>query len=579
MMKVLNNKQYMQFSRFASYLQKLESVSSRNLMTNLLAELIKKLAPEETFFATHLLLGSLEAPYKKIDFNIAERIVLKILAFSFKKDHQTIQALYKKTGDLGDVAYTLSSQDITSTISISNTYKHLKNIALIQGEGSVEKKILLFVKLLNSLDALSKKYVIRIVLGRLRLGFSDMTILDAISVAEVGNKSLRSEIERAYNLSCDIGLITETYKKQGLSGLRAIKITPGIPIRMAGAERLESPEEIFKKLGRCAIEPKYDGFRIQVHKIDKIVMSFSRNLENTSQMFPDIIKTAEALPFKNIIFEGEAVGFDPKKAAFLPFQETIQRKRKHNIEKVAQLIPLKVFVYDILFIENQEVWQKPFHERRKILQEVFKKTSSPVFSLCEQTTANNALQIQQEFNRFINLGLEGLVAKKLNSPYRAGKRSFAWVKFKKSMAQKTVDTFDCVIMGYYAGRGKRTKLGIGAFLVGIYDPDAEEFLSVAKIGTGLSDEEWITLYRTLKKLRLPSRPQNYKVTKELAPNAYVQPKLVVEIGADEITKSPVHKAGFALRFPRFIRLRPDKRPEQATTTKELKHMYLVQTQL
>lgn len=567
----------MQFSQFAVYLQKLESTSSRNLMTDILAGLFKALDPKETFAATHLLLGSLEAPYKKLDFNIADRLVLKILAFSFKKTIQEIQTLYKKAGDLGDVAYALSSKNINSSISILQAYQRLKDIALTQGEGSVERKILLFVKLLNDLNASSRKYVIRMVLGRLRLGFSDMTILDAISVAEAGNKSLRNDIERAYNLSCDIGLITEIYKKEGIKGLKSIKVKPGIPIRMAGAERLESPAKIFEKLGPCAIEPKYDGFRIQVHKINENVISFSRNLENTSAMFPDVIRAAKSLTFNKIVFEGEAVGFNPETNTFLPFQVTIQRKRKYNIESVAKAVPLKVFIYDLLFLEDKEVWPEPFWKRREMLKKIFKTAGDSMFKLCEQVIANSASQIQQQFNKFINLGLEGLMAKKLNSPYRAGKRSFSWVKFKKSMEQKSVDTFDCVIMGYYAGKGKRAGFGIGAFLVGIYDPDTEKFYSVAKIGTGLTDEEWASLRQTLTKLRVPIRPKNYEVTKELVPDIYVQPKLVVEIGADEITRSPVHKAGLALRFPRFVRFRQDKQPEQTTTVKELKHMYLIQT--
>lgn len=567
----------MRFSVFSKYLQKLEATPSRNLMTNILADLLKKLSVDETFCAIHLLLGQLQAPYKKLDFNIAERLVLKILAFFFQRNQKEIQSLYKKTGDLGDVAFSLSPQNISSSISISKVYTQLKNIALTQGEGSIERKTFLLANLLKNLDALSRKYVIRMILSKLRLGFSDMTILDAISVAETGNKSLRDNIERAYNLSCDIGLIGEIYKKDGLKGLGAIKVTPGIPIRMAGAERLESPTKIFEKLGRCAIEPKYDGFRIQVHKINEEVFSFSRNLENTSSMFPDIIESAKKLSFKKIIFEGEAIGFNPKTNAFLPFQETIQRKRKYNIESIAKAIPLKVFVYDLLFLEDQEIWQEPFWKRRERLEKIFQNQNSSMFKLCEQIIVNSASEIQQQFTKYLKLNLEGIMAKKLNSPYRPGKRSFNWVKYKKGMEQKTVDTFDCLIMGYYVGKGKRAQFGIGAFLVGIYDPKKEGFYSVAKIGTGLSDKGWIDLHHKLAKLRTSNKPKNYEVTKELKPDFYVQPKLIVEIGADEITESPVHKAGFALRFPRFIRFRPDKKPEQTTTIKELKQMYSLQT--
>lgn len=567
----------MQFSKFAKFLQKLDATRSRNSMTEILADLFKKLAPPESECAAHLLLGELAAPYKKIDFKIGDKLLLKTIAFSFKTDLNQVKNMYKKLGDIGTLAENLSKdKSINVPISIENVYKELKNIALEEGSGSIEKKILLFSKLLDKLDSLSIKYVTRIPLGKLRLGFSAMTILDSLSYMETSDKSLRKDIEKGYNLLADIGLICKTFKTKGIKGMQSIKIMPGVPIRMAGAERLESPEKIFEKLKSCAIEPKYDGFRIQAHKYGDAISLFSRNLDNTSSMFPDIVKTIKDLSFKNIVFEGEAIAYNPQNNRFLPFQETIQRKRKYDIEKLIKSVPLKVFVYDILYFENEEVWNKPYKERRLILEKAFKNIKSKNIELTPQNIAKNSQDIANDFHKYILQGLEGIIAKKIDAPYQAGKRSFNWVKFKKTMEKKIADTFDCLIMGYYYGKGKRSKFGIGAFLVGVYEPKDAKFYTVTKIGTGVTDKEWLTLKKDLEKIKTKFQPKNYEITKNLIPDIYVEPQLIVEIGADEITKSPTHKAGLALRFPRLLKTRYDKSPDQATTIKELEKMYKMQ---
>lgn len=576
----------MKIKEFSKYLEKLEKITSRNKMTEILSELYKILTPEEALYGSYLLLGELGPPYRKIDFNIAEKMLIKIIAFAFEKTELETKNIYKKTGDLGETGFILAEKLKLKgeNLELLKVYFELKKIAEVSGEGSVEKKITLFSSLLKKLDPLSLKYILRIPISRLRLGFQEATIIDALSFMEKGDKSLKKDIETAFNLSCDIGLIAKIFKEKGALGIKKIKITPGIPIRMSAAERLESEKKIIEKLGKCFIEPKYDGFRVQIHKFREnkksVIKIFSRNLEDVTEMFPDVKKNVEVLPFESIIFEGEAIGYDKKTGKFLPFQETIQRKRKYGIEKKAKEIPLKVYVFDLLYLEGREIWKMEYKKRRSIMEKIFSKDKKEDIVLTESVLVDSPDEIHNLFMKYIKLQLEGVLAKKIDAIYEAGKRSFHWVKFKKATEGKLMDTFDLVIMGYYYGRGKRSSFGIGAFLAGTYDKQNNKFLTVAKIGTGLTDEEWKNLKLELDKIKTKKIPKNYKISKELLPDVFVEPRIVVEIGADEITKSPVHtsfieKLGYplGLRFPRVVRFRTDKAPYQATTLEELYNIY------
>lgn len=583
----------MLFSVFSSYLAKLEKTASRNQMTEILAELFKRCSAREIDKVCYLSLGQLAAKYKGIEFNMAEKMMVRALTLLVNQPENEIEKIYKKTGDLGEVVFKLKVSVKNSKLDVSGVYQALYTIAQEAGEGSVERKINKMAKLLLELDPLSAKYVARIPVNKLRLGFSDMTILDALSWMKTGDKSLRPVLEQAFNVLADIGKIAKIFSLRGLKGLKSLRSEVGVPIRAALAERLPNPEKILEKMnGRCAVEPKMDGFRMQLH-LDKgrkfklkeeanlglfegrnqfFVRIFSRNLENMTYMFPDIVEAAQKLAVKKVILDGEAIAFNPKTGKFLSFQETVQRKRKHGVGKKAKEIPLKVFVFDILYLDGKTLLAKPFKERRKLLEKVLQKSKGEEWRiiLTPQKIVTKVEDFKIFFNEVVTEGLEGLMAKKLEAVYQAGARNYNWVKFKAAMKAELADTIDCVVMGYYRGRGKRSKFGIGAFLVGILDKG--EFLSVSKIGTGLTDNQWKKMYKSLRGLKVQNKPKEYKVDKNLYPDVWCQPRLVVEIEADTITKSPIHTAGLALRFPRLKRLRDDKDPWQATSLKELKKL-------
>jgi DNA ligase-1 len=563
----------MKFTTLATYLQKLEITSSRNEITQILAELFKESSANEIDKIVYLVLGQLAPNYKGIVLNIAERMMYKILAQAYDTEEIKIKSLFKSKGDLGNIAFELA-QNNTSNLTVTDVYDKLIDIANDSGSGSQERKVSKTAKLLGDLDKLGAKYVARIPVGKLRLGFSDMTILDGLSVMKSGDKSERKEIEAAFNVTVDIGWIAKEVKEQ--SHLKVEPI-PGTPIRPSLCERLPSAEKVLEKVGKeVYVEPKYDGFRSQVHiweeKGEKKVSIFSRNMESTTSMFPDIIENVKRINVKSAIFDAEAIGYDEKKDKFLPFQETIQRKRKHGIDDAAKNFPLKLFIFDILFKDGKNLMNLPFNERRKILASTVKDGRG--LYVTRQDLVDKPGIIRDLVKKYLSEGLEGAVIKKIDAPYMAGGRGYHWVKYKKTTVKGLADTIDCLVLGVNKGKGKRSDFGAGAFLVGI--KDGKKYLSVSKIGTGLTDKQWKELDERTKKLGVKEIPASYVVDKNLYPDTWVKPSLVVEILADEITVSPIHAAKYALRFPRLIKFRDEKNPEDITTIKELIRLFEMQ---
>ena len=369
-----------------------------------------------------------------------------------------------------------------------------------------------------------------------------------------------------------------------------MRVVPGIPIRPAAAERLKDAKAIIKKIGSCVAQPKLDGFRLQVHikavGEKKEMHFFSRNLQDMSQMFPDLKKILFNLNVESLIAEGEAIAYDPETGSFLPFQETVRRKRKYKIEKMMQDFPLKLFLFDILYLNGEPLIDKTHKERRKILLNLFDKNNvdkNGDLLVIDEESIESSEELEEYFTENISLGLEGLVVKRENEPYVPGKRNFNWIKLKRQESGQLDDTLDCVILGYYVGHGKRARFGIGALLVGVYNEGRDCFQTVAKIGTGLKDDEWISQKKSCDKISVKEKPKNVECAKELFPDVWVQPNIICMIRADEITKSPLHAAGkdeenlgLALRFPRLMGYRPDKSVNEATTVVEVKNLYDLQ---
>lgn len=586
----------MTFKDLSLYLQKLEETASRNDMILLLAELFKKVPVDDFDRVMYLLQGRVVPLYVNLEFGMADKMVVKALAKAYGIDEKDVTEDFKKIGDIGELSEKLRNDDDNKgkLITVEHVYGELEKIAKTSGEGSVEKKIDTLSNLLKDADPLSCRYIARIPVGRLRLGFSDMTVLDSLSWMLKEDKSYRPIIEKSYNIRPDLGYIGKLIKDKGVEGLNSTKPAFGTPILMARAERLSSGQEIIDKIGECAVEPKFDGFRIQAHFSKKNgVKLFTRGLEEVTFMYPDVEKGInEQIKCDEAIFEGEAIAYNPTTGEYLPFQLTSQRKRKYDIEEMAKKIPLKYMVFDVLYIDGKNMIPHTYQERRNEFKNLIKEGS--VLYPAEEKKFSDGKEIENYFDKCIADGLEGILAKKLDGVYQAGARGWSWIKLKRSYQSKLDDTIDCVVMGYYYGRGKRTSFGIGAFLIGIYDASQDKFLTIAKVGTGLTDEEWKELAKRGDKLKSKTMPALYDVDKWLAPDVWIEPSIVVEIRADELTRSPVHTAGrklkpsksgssfdvdvagYALRFPRLERFRDDKSASDSTTLKEVEEIFKLQ---
>jgi len=580
------------FSELSKYFEKIEKNSSRLEITRILAELFNKLNAQEIAKVVYLLQGRVGPAYEGIDFGMAERTIIKSAMSALNIDRSYFEKEFKKSGDLGTTVesfkklYTSFEEKDMEVLAV---YDFFYRLATASGNGSQDVKTSLLSQLIRSLDPLSGRYLVRLPTGIIRLGFSDMTILDAYSWMLKGDKSLRPIIETAYHVRPDLGFIGKILKEKGVGGLKEIEPTVFTPIIMMKAERMSSAKEIIKQIGKCLVEPKFDGFRLQVHYIgsdprrgsDPVkslpkVRLFSRSLEDVTYMYPDIVEGVKReVKAEELIIEGEAIGYNPKTGEFLPFQETVQRKRKYEITEKAIEVPLKLFAFELLFLNGKNFIKEPFIERRKALEEVTLKNkdiSKQIIVVDHQEAVDKEDRLEKIFDKAIAKKLEGVIAKKIDGIYQPGARGWNWIKYKRSYSSKINDTIDCLVMGYDFGKGKRTDFGMGAFLVGVFDNKHDKFVTVAKIGTGLTDVEWKELKIKSSELRIKNKPENYLVDKMAECDVWISPKIVVEIKADEITKSPTHTAGLALRFPRLERFRDDKNPENVTTLEELQHM-------
>ena len=573
----------MKFEQFAQSLQKLEKEPSRTLMTKLLAQLFTDATALEAEIISYFSLGSLFAPYQDEQFNIASKGMIAIIASLTQKSESIVQKHFKEVGDLGLVVQDLWHEK-DQGLSVLQVYAALLEIAKISGTGSTEKKLEHVQKLLQKVDGLGAKFIVRMITKTLRLGFSDMTILDALSWMESGDKSQSKDLEAAYNVCADLGLVAKTFKEKGIQGIQSMQIHVGIPIRPAAAERLSSPKAIVEKLGHCVAQPKLDGFRVQLHlkksESKTQVHFFSRNMLDMSDMFPELKKAVADLKVSSLICDGEAIVYDEQTQTFLPFQQTVKRKRKHDIEQVSQDFPLRLYLFDILYLDGESLLHQTHAHRRKILQKLVKNSNDEALQIVDEVKITTAKELEDYFLQNIQSGLEGLVVKREDAIYQPGKRNFNWIKLKREAHGSLLDTIDVVILGYYVGRGKRAKFGIGAFLVGVYHAKKDQFETVAKVGTGMTDLEWKDLKTRCDKIKVHDQPKNVVCAKELYPDVWIQPELVCTVQSDEITWSPLHSAGktekklgMALRFPRFVTYRADKSAEDATTVVELQHLY------
>jgi len=577
----------LRYSLVADAYEKIENTTKRLEMTDYLVDLLKNTPKAVIDKVVYLTQGKLYPDFMGIEIGIAEKLAVRAVAKATGIKEKKIEEDLETTGDLGETAQKFLESKLQVTffpkpLTVERVYQILDRMAKASGSGSMDQKINLLAGLLADATPKEAKYIIRTVTGKLRLGIADMTVLDALAIAYGGGKDSRPILERAYNVSSDLGRVAKVVVEAGVEGVKDFKVSLGKPIRPMQAERLSSPKEILEKLGgKCIAEYKYDGERIQVHKNGEEVILFSRRLENITSQYPDTVELIQKniIP-KQTIIEAECVAVDLDTGEMRPFQELMHRRRKYGIEKAIKEHPVSLFVFDVLYIDGKDLTLEPYPVRHKALKSLIKESER--VQMAKYISTDDVEELEKFFEEAIENGCEGLVCKSVNedSVYQAGSRGWLWIKYKRDYKSEMTDTVDLVVIGGFHGRGKRAGT-YGALLLAAYNPDDDTFETVCKCGSGFTDEDLKKIPKMMETHKIPHR--HPRVKSKLEADVWFEPKVVLEIIGAEITLSPVHTcamdtiregSGLAIRFPRFTgNYRLDKSAEDATTIKEILEMY------
>ena len=581
----------MEFSTLAEIFQRMEKTSKRIELTDILVELLKKTPKEILPNVVYLLQGIIRPNFEGVELGIAEKLAIHAISKSSGLSIKKIEDDYREGGDLGLTASNILKLKTQTTftvekITVERVYDTLFKIAKLEGKGSQDLKIKYISSMLNDATPVEAKFVMKILLGTLRLGVAENTVMDALAIAFTGKKENKEEIENAYNVSSDLGKVSLVVATDGIEEIKKFKITLFSPIRPMLADRVKSEAEAIKKMPQLfAAEFKLDGERVQIHKQMNKIILFSRRLENITQYYPDIIENiGKSINVDEGIFEAEIVPINENTGEFLPFQELMHRRRKHKLEKAVLQYPITVNFFDVLYFDDRSCLNLEYTKRREILEKVVKEDN---FSkLVPTLLVKNENEIEDFLENSINSGCEGLMLKTPNAGYRAGARGSNWLKLKREYRNELGDSLDLVVIGAYFGRGRRTGL-YGTLLLGTYNPENDTFPSICKVGTGFTDESLDQLYQILSNKVILKK--NSRVVSEMEADVWLEPELVLEVVASEITLSPIHKtglnlvrknSGFALRFPKFTgKIRYEKAVEDASTHDEVLALYKNQSKV
>ena len=577
----------MKYAVIAEAYEKIEATTKRLEMTDLLVGLLENTPKKIIDKVVYLTQGKIHPDFVDLEIGIAEKLAIKALARASGIKESEIEENLKKTGDIGEAAkkFRADKRQVTffqQSLTVQRVYGTLDKMAKASGSGAVDLKMALLAGLLADAAPKEAKYIMRTVTGNLRLGIADMTILDALAIAYGGGKENRGYLERAYNVSSDLGRVARIVAEKGLEGVKKFEISVGEPIRPMLCERLSSPEEILEKLGgKCIAEYKYDGERIQAHKKGDEVTLFSRRLENISGQYPDAVKLLRKyVKAKDAILEAECVAIDPDTGEMKPFQELMHRRRKYGIEKAMEEYPVSLFMFDALYVDGKDLTLKPYPVRRRALEEAIEESDR--LKIAKYIVTGNVKELEKFFLEAIEDGCEGLVCKSVakGSVYQAGARGWLWIKYKRDYKSEMTDTVDLAVVGAFYGRGKRAGT-YGALLLAAYNPNNDVFETLTKCGTGFTDEDLAALPKTMEKHVISHK--HPRVQSLLEADVWFEPVVVIEVIGAEITLSPIHTcamndirggSGLAIRFPRFTgNYRVDKSAQDATNTSEIIEMY------
>ena len=578
----------MRFADLAAAYDRLEATRSRLEMRRMLADLVRPLRDGDLEKVLYLSQGLLRPEYEGVELGVADSLARRAVALASGEDEPSVARRVKASGDLGKTAeelLTASGAAGREPLTVREVYATMRSIAAATGEGSQDVKVQALVDLLGRASPLEARFLVRFVLGTLRVGVREMTILDALAEAFAdGSKPARAKIEAAFNLSSDLGLVAVTLAGGGTEALASIGLEVGRPVRPMLAEREPTLEQVLDRMGgRAALEYKYDGLRVQAHvAADGRVRLFSRRLEEIGAQFPELLpELAKAVRSPPAIVEGECVPVDADTDEILPFQDVSRRRgRKHDLDRLLREVPVCLFLFDVLLDGGVPVFGEDFPARRERLSRLLRPTER--IRLAAQRVVSGVDEAKEFLDEAIAAGGEGVMAKSLQagSSYRAGARGYWWIKYKRDYTVGLSDSIDGVVVGAFHGRGRRAGR-FGAFLLAVYDPGRDRFESFTKVGSGFDDAALAEMPRRLARWASDERPREVETAVE--PDRWFRPGVVLEVRGAELTLSPVHRAalgavragaGLALRFPRFTgRYRDDKAPSEATTSKELLDMY------
>jgi len=575
----------MEFSIIAKTLENMEGTTKRLELTDFLVGLFKETPQDLLPKIVYLIQSKIRPDFEGIELGMAEKLAIRSLSKSSGTPVKKIQEIYQDDGDLGHSAEKIlqlkkQTTFVNEPITLERVYDTFFKIAKTEGKGSQDMKIKYISSLLNDAMPIDGKFILKILLGTLRLGVADNTIIDALTIAFTGSKEKRHQVEDAYNVSSDLGKVAQVISEEGINGVEKFQISIFNPVRPMLADRVKSESEALEKMGeKFAAEYKLDGERVQVHLKNKQVILFSRRLENITKFYPDIVENiSKSLKTREAILEAEAVAVNENTGEFLPFQELMHRRRKYNLERAVSEIPITLNFFDVLYFDGKNCLGLSYEERRKNLEEIV--IEDKFAKLVPMVTVTTDDQIEDFLENSINSGCEGLMLKSLEGQYRAGMRGSNWLKLKREYRNELGDSLDLVVIGAFFGRGRRTGR-YGTLLVATYNDENDTFSSICKVGTGFTDENLDQLYQILSnKVTLK---KNQKINSEMESDVWFDPELVIEVVASEITLSPIHKtatniirkgSGLALRFPKFTgKIRLEKSAEDASTDREIVALY------
>jgi len=553
----------MDYQELADVYEQLDKTTKNLEKRDIIADFLKRTPKSELANVILFLNGEIFPSVSEEVLGIADKMVLKALSKITGKNENAITNVWKEKGDLGLVAEQVVKKKTQTTLSqekltISYVMEILRAIARFEGENSTQKKTGSLAKLLSSAKPKEARYITRTALGDLRIGVGFGIIRDAIVKAFNVEKE---HVQHAYDFRSDLSELVLLAKESGNKGLKNVDLKVGKPLRLMLYQKAQGISNGFTRVGApAAIEYKYDGMRVQCHFKKGEVTLFTRRLDDVTKQFPDLVGALkEHVSCKECILEGEAVAYNSKTKEYVPFQILGKRiKRKHRIDEIAKKIPVVLYVFDMLYLEGKNLLLEPFKKRRAALERIVRKKAWQV-ELAKQVITGNEDKAQRFYNEALEKHQEGVMMKKLDAQYQPGSRVGFGVKVKPIL-----EPLDLVITGAIWGEGKRGKW-LSSYVLSCKKGDV--LAEIGKMATGLSEEQFEEVTKRLEPL----------ITKTSGKRVEVQPKLVVEVGYEEIQKSPTYSSGFALRFPRLIRFRDDK--EEPDDLERIKRIYQDQKSL